>query len=87
MTGRGTIKELYLPFLHEKNLKEEKIMAMCEICGKKRLIGNRVSRAHNRTKHIYKPNIQKIRIRDDKGAVQRAYVCTKCIKSGRITKA
>jgi large subunit ribosomal protein L28 len=62
-------------------------MAMCEICGKKRQMGNRVSHANNRTKHEFKPNIQKIRVKEDNGNVCRKYVCTRCIKSGNIVKA
>jgi large subunit ribosomal protein L28 len=62
-------------------------MAMCEICGKKRQMGNSVSHAHNRTKHAIKPNIQKLRVVEKNGSVVRKYVCTKCIKSGLIKKA
>ena len=62
-------------------------MAFCEFCGKKRQMGNRVSHANNRTKHAFKPNIQKIRIREKNGTVRRAYVCSKCIKSGKVQKA
>jgi len=62
-------------------------MAMCEICGKKRQMGNRVSHANNRTRHAFKPNVQRIRVRDDKGTVKRMYVCTRCLKSGKVNKA
>ncbi len=62
-------------------------MAMCDICGKKRQMGNRVSHANNRTKHAFKPNVQKIRVKDDNGTVLRKYVCTRCLKSGKVAKA
>ena len=62
-------------------------MAKCEVCGKTRQMGNRVSHATNRTKHAFKPNVQKIRVAEKNGRVRRKYVCTRCIKSGKITKA
>lgn len=62
-------------------------MAMCEICGRKRQIGNRVSHSNNRTKHAFKANIQRLRVMTENGSVKRKYVCTRCIKSGRVTKA
>jgi len=62
-------------------------MAMCEICGKKKEMGNRVSHANNRTKHAFKPNVQKLRVKEKNGTVRRMYVCTKCIKSGKVAKA
>lgn len=61
-------------------------MSMCEICGKKRIMGYRVSHAHNRTKHAYKPNVQKVRVVEN-GAIKRKCVCTQCIKSGLVKKA
>ncbi len=59
---------------------------MCEICGKKPLVGNNVSHAHNLTKRRFNPNLQSVRAVYD-GRVQKMMVCTNCIKSGRVTKA
>lgn len=61
-------------------------MAMvCEVCGKRPMVGNNVSHAHNKTKRRFMPNLQKIRVQTDKG-VQRMRVCTSCIQAGKITK-
>jgi len=60
-------------------------MAMCEICGKKRLVGNNVSHANNKTKKVSMPNIQKVKATVD-GSTKSVYVCTKCIKAGKIVK-
>jgi large subunit ribosomal protein L28 len=38
------------------------------------------------TKRRFDVNLQKIRILQD-GAPVRAYVCTRCLKSGRVQKA
>ncbi len=60
---------------------------ICEICGKGPLRGYNVSHAHNRTKKISYPNLQKVRILDEKGGARRAKVCTRCIRSNKVTKA
>ncbi|MFQ3574531.1 MAG: 50S ribosomal protein L28 [Thermodesulfovibrionales bacterium] len=61
-------------------------MASCDICGKKRTKGNNVSHANNKTKRIIEPNVQSIRVATEKGT-QRMSVCTRCIRSGLVTKA
>ena len=58
---------------------------ICEICGKGRQVGNNVSHAHNKTKKVWKPNIQKVRVLQN-GAVRKINVCTRCIRAGRIQK-
>jgi len=37
-------------------------MARCDLTGKKRLVGNNVSHANNRTKRVSQPNVQKKRV-------------------------
>ncbi|MEI7450542.1 MAG: 50S ribosomal protein L28 [Desulfomonile sp.] len=60
----------------------------CEICGKRPLKGYNVSHAHNRTKKISYPNLQKVRILMPGGrGVKRVKVCTRCIRSNVISKA
>jgi len=61
---------------------------ICDVCGKGPAVGNNVSHANNKTRKVWYPNLQKIRVRDNKtGAVKRMRVCTRCIRSGHITKA
>ncbi|OQX87605.1 50S ribosomal protein L28 [candidate division KSB1 bacterium 4484_87] len=57
----------------------------CDICGKKPQIGNHVSHAHNLNKRRFNPNIHKMKILDN-GTVRHANVCTRCLRSGRVTK-
>jgi len=59
---------------------------MCEICGKKPMVGNNVSHAHNLTKRRFNPNLQRVRAMQG-GRVKRISVCTNCIKSGSVIKA
>lgn len=58
----------------------------CFYCSKKRLVGNNVSHANNRTKKVSLPNLQSIRV-VVKGAVMRVNACTRCIRSGIPQKA
>ncbi len=59
---------------------------MCEICGKKPMVGNNISHAHNVTKRRFNPNLQRVRALH-KGSVKKIDVCTSCIKSGLVVKA
>ena len=59
---------------------------VCEICGKKPMVGNNVSHAHNVTKRRFNPNLQTVRTMYN-GRVKRMRVCTNCIKSGHVVKA
>jgi large subunit ribosomal protein L28 len=59
---------------------------MCEICGKKPLVGSNISHAHNVTKRRFNPNLQSVRAISD-GRTKKIMVCTRCLKSGRVQKA
>ena len=61
-------------------------MAKCEICGKSVQFGCNVSHSHKKTKKMWRPNIKKIRVVENKRII-RKNVCTSCIKSGKIVKA
>lgn len=58
----------------------------CEICGKGPSFGNNVSHANNKTRTVWYPNLQKVKaVRN--GNVRSIKVCTRCIRSGHVTKA
>ncbi|ALC16473.1 MAG TPA: 50S ribosomal protein L28 [Deferrimonas sp.] len=59
---------------------------VCEICGKGRTTGNNVSHAHNKTRKVWLPNLQKVKALKN-GTVRSIKVCTRCIRSGAVTKA
>lgn len=59
---------------------------VCHICGKRPASGNRVSKANNRTKRRFMPNLQSVRIVED-GTKVRVRVCTRCLKAGKVRKA
>ena len=48
--------------------------------------GHNVSHAHNLTKRVWNPNLQRVRALVD-GKVKNLDVCTRCIRSGKVTKA
>ncbi len=58
----------------------------CEICEKHRSVGHSVSHANNKTKRVFQPNLQKVRVQLPSGEVTRMTVCTRCIRSGKVTK-
>jgi large subunit ribosomal protein L28 len=58
----------------------------CEICGKSPVVGRQVSHAHNVSARRFEPNLQRVRARV-KGAVKRIRVCTRCLRSQKVTKA
>jgi len=58
----------------------------CDICGKGRLIGNKVSHSNIKTKRAQRPNLQTVRAVID-GVVRRIRACTRCLRSGRVVKA
>lgn len=60
---------------------------VCEICGKKTVFGHSVSHAHNVTNRRFLPNLQRVRIRQEKGGIRRVRICTRCLRSGAVQKA
>jgi large subunit ribosomal protein L28 len=58
----------------------------CEICGKTPAVGRQVSHAHNVSARRFEPNIQTVRAMIN-GGIKRIKVCTRCLRSGRVTKA
>jgi large subunit ribosomal protein L28 len=59
---------------------------ICAVCGKGPQFGNNISHAHNVTKRRWNVNLQPVKAKVAGGA-KRMRVCTRCIKSGKITKA
>jgi large subunit ribosomal protein L28 len=60
---------------------------VCKICGKKTVFGRNVSHAHNVTPRRWLPNLQRVRIRTEKGGTRRIQICMRCLRSGVVQKA
>jgi large subunit ribosomal protein L28 len=58
----------------------------CDVCAKGPVVGNQISHAHNVTKRRWLPNLVSMRAKID-GRVARVRVCTRCLRSGKVTKA
>ena len=65
-------------------------MAKCAICEKSLSYGNKLSitRSHisKRTSRTWKPNLRSIKVIDN-GQPIRIKVCSKCLRSGKVSKA
>ena len=59
----------------------------CEVCGKAPVAGRSISHSHRVTNRWFRPNIQKVTIKDKNGRVRKANVCTKCMKAGKVERA
>ena len=59
---------------------------VCEICGKGPSFGHNVSHANNKTKRVWYPNLQRVKVLKNNSRV-RMRVCTRCIRSGKLAKA
>jgi len=59
---------------------------ICEICGKKPIVGNNVSHSHHKTRRRWLPNLQRVQAMIH-GTKKRIKVCTNCLKSGKVIKA
>ncbi len=59
---------------------------VCEICGKGVVFGHNVSHANNKTQRIWYPNLHKVKAIQE-GRTRRMRICTRCLRSGRVTKA
>ena len=58
----------------------------CYSCDKGVAFGNNVSHANNKTRRVWKPNLQVARIVvGDK--VKKIKICTRCLNAGKIQRA
>lgn len=75
------------------------MLRKCFICGKGKMVGNTIVRRGlakkkggagrkivGKSKRVFKPNVQRISILIG-NIRKRVFVCTKCIKAGKVTKA
>lgn len=58
----------------------------CAMCGKKPQPGHLVSHSNIKTNRRFKPNLQTVRHQYPNGQVCTITVCTRCLRSGRVTK-
>ena len=61
-------------------------MAKCEFCDKGVTFGIQVSHSHRRSNRTWKPNVKRVKA-IVKGTPTHVYVCTRCLRSGEVTRA
>ncbi len=66
--------------------KEVQTMAKCDICNKEIAFGIKVSHSHRRSNRTWKPNVKKVKAIVN-GSPRRINVCTRCLRSGKVTRA
>ena len=75
-TGFPRARKLYSPAMAK----------VCHVCKKGPSFGNTRSHSMVATRRRFDPNLQRVRI-DDNGTPRRVYVCTRCLKAGKVAKA
>ena len=58
----------------------------CDICGKGNQHGHNVSHANNKTNKVWSANLKRVKA-NVKGTIMHVRACTRCIRSGSVTKA
>lgn len=58
----------------------------CEICDKSLTFGHTVSHSNRKTNRYWAPNLQSVKANIN-GQVKRVRVCTRCLRSGKVTRA
>jgi len=65
-------------------------VAKCDICEKSMRTGHRISitrsQVSRRANRTWKPNVKKIKIIEN-GTVKSIHICTRCMRSDRVTRA
>ena len=65
----------------------------CQICKKGLMSGNNVSHSKRRTRRVWAPNTQRVRVVVNgttchmNGVSKRMSVCTRCLRSGKVQRA
>ena len=81
------IYELSFWTLTQNTSKEVlQLMAKCQFCDKDLAFGIQVSHSHRRSNRTWKPNVKRVKAIVD-GSPKHVYVCTRCLRSGKVTRA
>ena len=61
-------------------------MAKCAVCDKGAHFGIKVSHSHRRSNKMWKSNIKSVKVKEN-GQAKKMYVCTSCLRSGKVERA
>ena len=62
-------------------------MRQCSVTGVKSMKGNMRSHSLHATNKIWKANLQKVKVVNEKGEVERVYVSARALKRGMVKRA
>ncbi|MCR5154427.1 MAG: 50S ribosomal protein L28 [Lachnospiraceae bacterium] len=66
-------------------------MAKCAICEKASLFGRSIahtrSQVSRRSNRMWKSNVKSVRVKTAEGGTQKMYVCTSCLRAGKVERA
>ncbi len=60
---------------------------VCECCGRGPTTGNNVSHSNRHTRRRWLVNLQNVKVDVGCGETRRMRICTKCLRSGKVTRA
>ena len=60
---------------------------VCSVCGKGKMSGNLVSHSNRKTPHLWSANVHKVKVVSENGTVSSKYVCSRCLRSGKVARA
>lgn len=60
---------------------------VCSVCQKGQMTGNNVSHSNRKSRRAWQVNVQKVKVVDSNNNVASQYVCTRCLRSGKVEKA
>jgi large subunit ribosomal protein L28 len=60
---------------------------VCECCGRGPVTGNNVSHSNRHTRRRWLINLQSVKVDVGCGESRKMKICTKCLRSGKITRA
>ena len=61
-------------------------MAKCDFCDKGVTFGIALSHSHRRSNRSWKPNVKRVKALVA-GAPRHVHACTRCLRSGKVTRA
>jgi len=77
------VEEHKLHPLHTSADYEKAVLTTADV---NRAFGIKVSHSHRRSNRTWKPNVKRVKAIVD-GSPKHVYVCTRCLRSGKVTRA
>jgi len=59
---------------------------ICSVCEKGKMSGNTVSHSNRKAPRSWLPNLHKVKVVKENGSASKEYVCSKCLKAGKVTR-